>query len=93
MKKLGLLVAALFAAQLSRSAPVKADPVIYYCELTGAGYAYLDRDSYQACIANCYVVDAQNQVTYGECWTTPPTPTPGPGTPNNPDPGGPSTET
>lgn len=92
MKKLGWLVLLAVTAITARTRAVQAGNDVWYCELTGYGYSYLDRDSYQACIEQCYVVDAQNNVQYGECWLTPPPAPQPPGTPEQP-PGGPSNET
>jgi len=92
MKKLGLFVAALLAAQLSRSAPASAQlGVVYYCELDGRGYS-TPGGSYAMCIDNCYAVDSQNQRVYGECWDTPPPEPPPPGNPAPQPPQPPATE-
>jgi hypothetical protein len=91
MKKLGWLVFAILGVTAVQVRPAAADSTVYYCDLTGYGYASPDRDSYQFCMDNCYVVDAQNQTRYGECWLTPPPPPPPPGNPDQP-PGGPSNQ-
>jgi hypothetical protein len=92
MKKLGFLVLVTLTAVMARSQPAEADPPIYYCDLTGAGYSVPSADSYQYCMDRCYVLDTQNDPTYGECWTTPPPPPGPPGTPNLP-PSEPDTQT
>lgn len=93
MKHLGRLALFVGVALALRSAPAVADPPIWYCELTGAGYQYLDQDGYQVCIANCFVLDSNNQPMYGECWPNPPPPQQPPGTPDTGPPGGPDNQT
>ena len=92
MKKLGFFAfVALIAATVSAQ-PADADPPVWYCELTGAGYQYASQDGYQICIENCVVLDSQNQPQQGECWLSPPPPQQPPGTPDQP-PGGPDNQT
>jgi len=84
MKRWSSLVFVALIAVMARSQPAAADPPIYYCELTGAGYLIPNQDSYQVCLEACYVLDSRNEPVYGECWTTPPPPQSPPGTPDLP---------
>jgi hypothetical protein len=92
MKHLGRVALFVGVALAARALPAAADPPIWYCDLTGAGYQYFDRDGYQVCMDSCFVTAASGQTTYGECWLTPPPPPPPPGDPDHGPPGGPDNQ-